>query len=354
MSEGKPRRRATVLERRVVFEMTPIDFRVNATSTTPSFALESLGSPLHLPAPIPAIVPHDSRLFFVAVPVPILLSVVNNRQTPLLEPELRIDVFDDKENNFQTEKNPPIETIAGQCTFCRIQWLTIARSGQFTIRADLQSKTDKARVKDVFTFEDPLTVIHRIKIAKRQLCEITVANDKLERPITNLRVAFSDTVIGIADVLRPDERASGFIQFDELPSSMLVLWELRGLPNCAQQIPLREGAAVRAAPITLKVTNIPKSVRCLEPFEATIVLQNNEKLSLSGEVAIRNGPILLWGLNKLQFVDLGPGGSADLKGNFVAVEEGKLVFPPFVIGVTGALQLECDAKTGVFVIDRIE
>jgi hypothetical protein len=247
-----------------------------------------------------------------------------------------------------------LETIGAQGSYHTIRCLTIAKPGQFTFRADLQSRTDKARVKDVLTFEKPLTVLHRMKFAPRQICEVTVANNRFDKPITNLRVTFSARQVDIARILRQDEFASAFLLFDEMPTSIFILWDMPIVSNCGQEVPISEGVAIRAAPITLKVTDIPRSVRYLEPFQATITIQNNEKMSLSGEITIRSGAVVLWGLNKLQFVNLGPGGSVDLRASFLPVEEGKLIFPQFVIAISGGLQLECDAGSGVFVIDRIE
>jgi hypothetical protein len=232
--------------------------------------------------------------------------------------------------------------------------LTQNSPGTVTVSGVVEYKFEnaklKAKAKETFTFEQSLNVILRVHRGAVLGYELRIENTKLGATILNVRVQFDGMEVPIAQMLLAGESASGVAILTGTPQLIKVMWELPGCGTCWQIVPPASEDKAPGAPIAVTLENLVPIVACLAPFRAKIKVENREKMPLSGELTIRNGPISLYGLNSLQFNELAPGTVKILEGSFVAFEEGKLPFPPFQVAIKEGPQFEVDASNGVFVV----
>ena len=76
------------------------------------------------------------------------------------------------------------------------------------------------------------------------------------------------------------------------------------------------------------------------------------KVPIEGEMAIVEGGITLFGLNGLMFGSIPPGGEYEVRGTFMATEEGKVKVPQVKVGIKGCPQFYIDVDSGVLVTGK--
>jgi hypothetical protein len=322
------------------------------TSRTSDFHLEFSGSQLHLPPCRLDYQCTDSKTAFVGIPSTFLVTLTNRRTQPLTDAIVSVTIEADRKSEFRSAAFPPVDP--GRSCMFSVPQFTCTISGLVTIHALAEYKFEGARQKtkarEIYGYEFPLNVFSHLRAAPCPAVEFVVENLRLQKPIMNVRAEIGWATVEIARFLDQGESASGFALLVKPIQTLSIRWDMAPWQNCAQTVPIGENMENTGTHISIRLAGLAPTIQCLKPFSAKITVANHARMAFSGEMTLRTGPVALFGLNCLQFNNLEPGKEEELVGWFVALEQGKVQFPPFQVAIKEGPQFEVDAADGVFVI----
>jgi hypothetical protein len=323
-----------------------------ASCTTPEFSLETFGSRLHIPPPSLTFEFGESKQLYAGIPASVFAIVANRRVLPITDVSVSCSLSNVKKSEpFQS----PVQAVLEPSQMLAFSLATLCQEnvGAVPVTAVLTYTCDNAkfhvRTKEAFNCEYPLEINLRIRQRTTFLYEVRVENARLGYVIRNVRSEVDGSEVPIAPFLESGESGAGVIVPRSPIQQMKVVWEMPGSRVCSQVVPVPGELGRSTMPLTITVAGLKPVIRALEPFTVTITIESHAKTPLSGELTIRPGAIVLYGLNSLQFTALPPGKSEKLEGLFIAIDEGKFAFPPFHIVTKEGAQFEVDSGNGVFV-----
>ena len=328
---------------------------INATCATSEFPLESLEQPLHLPPPVPEFSILDSGTAYAGIPIKIMFTVTNRKQTPLTDLQIITKLTRDKKVKLSTYGSTIFSCVQANDSITDIKEITINSPGRISLKSEATFRSENAKsscsTKQTLIFQNPIHVSFQFKGTQVPICEIAIRN-QMQVPIQAVRVQVGENLVAIADSLQSEEIATGLVNITKKITGVSAFWEIPGCNHCSMAFPCEKAPEPLGLPARVFLRNVPKLVNCYEPFEASLFVKNVGQVPIEGEMAIVEGGITLFGLNGLMFGSIPPGSEYEVRGTFMATEEGKVKFPQVKVGIKGCPQFYIDVDSGVLVTGK--
>ena len=327
---------------------------MNATCGTESFALESLIMPLHVPPPIPECDFCNSSTGYTGVPTRVVFTLFNGKATPINNVQITTKVVRDKTTKLATYTSPVFRSVDANEKVTDVKVLTVNTPGTVTLKSEASYRTENTKstcsVKQLFKFEEPIKLLYEFHGTAHPVCQVRVEN-LMPQPLMGVCVQVGDRESEVAGVLGNGEVASGFVNIAKRITAVNAMWTIPGsAERCMISLPCEKAPDQMELPAKVTLTKVPKMLACYTPFQATLTVKNMWRTQIEGEIAIEEGVIALFGLNRLVFTHMQPNEEREVVGTFIALREGKVVFPKVKVAIREGQQFTIDVDSGVLVV----
>ena len=327
---------------------------IDTGCTTDRFALESLNRPLHVPPATPDFAISSSATAYTGVPTKVIFTVFNGKTTPITNVQITTKVMRDKTTKLASYVSPVFRLIGPNEKVTDVKSITINVPGTVTLKSEATFRADTTKssctAKQGFRFDPPIKLFVNFHGTQRPVCQFSVENQMVQ-PIRDVRVEVGDYESCIAPILGKGDVASGYLNVTKRITAVNAYWKVPGAEGqCTMSIPCDKAPENLELPAKVTLAHIPKMISCYTPFRATLLVKNMWRTQIEGEIAIEEGIISLFGLNRLAFPRMNPSEEKEVNGTFIALREGKVAFPRVKVAIKDGQQFTINVDSGVLVV----
>lgn len=333
---------------------------VNPSAIDPAFKtgqmkFESFHEDMHIPAPKPVFTFGTTEVWYMGVPLHMLVTCNNLRFQQITKARISIEVTNNNKKQIFRKRSTDTQDIGPQ-SFVAFPFSFIPDADgnlfvkiltQFTFDGLYYDTvvTSKYIIKTPFQYKfyQPKDMMNRLQLTITNKMQIP-AFELMIRPLAN-----KEQKMGTK--LEYDEQVICYLTLENPSDAIEITWALPFSPINSQIIPIdRNEKAINKLLIT--IDDLPTVYKAAENIKVNYHVKNISEETINGKLSfyINSDDFVIFGQSWMDVVDFHPGSTIDIELSFAVLSQGNFNLPPIEIEIDENNKIHEEIQYGILIV----